>query len=120
MTEKFGQTVNGKGKLISRVLYEVTDKLKRQLSEMEYFAMSDYATMPDDYPEKLPYAPLTNLGCESEFAKLDNKVKFSDGMTKVSIHSKKNIVATNGLLVDTEFLNKRESEKRMIWTWGRN
>ena len=24
---------------------------------------------------KLAYAPLTNLGCESEFAKLDNRIK---------------------------------------------
>ena len=27
--------------------------------------------------EKLKYAPLTNLGCESEFAKLDNRIVMS-------------------------------------------
>lgn len=115
---KFGQTATGKGKLIGRVLDEVTDTLKRQLSEMDYFEVGDVVSMPDEV--KLQYAPLTNLGCESEFAKLDNRVRVSGGMTSVSTHSKKNIVATNGLLVDSGFLNKTESEKKLKWKWGRN
>ena len=46
-------------------------------------------SMPDE--EKLQYAPLTNLGCESEFAKLDNRVRVAGGMTSVSTHSKKTL-----------------------------
>ncbi len=47
-------------------------------------------------------------------------VRVSGGMTSVSTHSKKNIVATNDLLVDSEFLNKTESKKKLKWIWGRN
>ena len=84
--------------------------MKRQLSVMDYFEVGDVASMPDEV--KLQYAPLTNLGCESEFAKLDNRVRVFGRITSVSTHSKKNIVATNGLLVDSEFLNKTKSEKK--------
>ena len=95
------------------MLDEVTDTLKRQLSEMDYFEVGDVVSMPDEV--KLQYAPVTNLGCESEFAKLDNRVRVSGGIISVSTHSKKNIVATNGLLVDSGFLNKTESEKKLKW-----
>ena len=78
--------------------------------------MGDVASMPDKV--KLQCAPLTNLSCKSEFAKLDNSVSVSGGMTSVSTHSKKNIVATNGLLVDSEFLNKTELEKKIEMEMG--
>jgi hypothetical protein len=63
---KFGQIVTGKRKLIGRVLEEVTDTLKRQLYKMDYLEVGDVGPMPDEV--KLLFAPLTNLGCESEFA----------------------------------------------------
>jgi hypothetical protein len=71
---KFGQTVTGKAKLMGRVLEEVIDTLKRQLSEMDYFEVGDVASIPDEV--KLQYAPITNLGCDSKFAKLDNSQSF--------------------------------------------
>ena len=70
--------------------------------------------------EKLQYAPLTNLGCESEFAKFDNRIKVSGGSTSISTHSMKNIVVTNGLLIDPDFVNKPELERRQRWKWARN
>ena len=64
-------------------------------------------------------APLTNLGCESEFLKFDNRVKATCGSTSVSTHSKKNIIATNKLLVTSDFTDKSINEKRVEWAWAR-
>ena len=71
------------------MLYEVLDTLERQLSEMEYFNTEE---VDPEFEEKLQNASLTNLVCESEFAKLDNRIKVSGGSASVSTFSKKNAV----------------------------
>ena len=38
---------------------------------------------------KLDYIPLTNSGCESEFAKLDNRIKITGRTTSVQTLKKK-------------------------------
>ncbi|KAK6194846.1 hypothetical protein SNE40_000386 [Patella caerulea] len=78
----------------------------------------DVQVIPD--LNKLEFAPLTNLGCESQFAKLDNRVRYSGGMTCIATHSKKNIVATNGLLVSDQFLAMDDVEKKRKWKWARS
>ena len=61
---------------------------------------------------KLEYAPLTNLGGESEFAKLDVCIAASGGSTTVQMYSRKNIVTTNRLLTDTSFSELGSTEKQ--------
>lgn len=119
--ETLSKTVECKDKLISAVLDEVVVSLKRQLSEMSYFReiTGEKLDSPLPDPEKLKYAPMTNLGCEGEFAKLDNRVKISGGSTSVDTHSRKNIVSTNGLLVDTSFVELSSNEKKRQWKWAR-
>ena len=85
---------------------------------MEYFSDDAGKDMTMDI-EKLQLAPMTNLGCESEFAKLDNRVRSSGGMTTIKSHSIKNIIATNGLLVDSEFTAMDEQERKRRWKWAR-
>ena len=104
---------NEKDLLYSAVLDEVLDTLERQLSQMSFFTTEDMAS------EKLKYAPLTNSGCESEFAKLDNKLKVSGGTTPLETLSRKNIVSTNSLLVDPSFTELSTEEKKAQWKWGR-
>ena len=53
--------------------------------------------------EKMTYAPMANLGCEAEFAKLDNRLKVTGDTLPVETLSRKNVVATNALLVDSSF-----------------
>lgn len=60
---------------------------------------------------KLEYAPLTNLGCEGEFAKLDNRLKIRGGSTSVQMLSRKNVIKTNSLLVDSEFTELSDTER---------
>ena len=112
----FKKTATGKGKLIGAVMEETVETLKRQLNEMDYF---DDEVNSEIDQEKLKFAPLTNLGCESEFAKLDNRVKISGGSTSIRTHSMKTIVATNRLLVSSDFLEKTDAEKRQQWKWAR-
>lgn len=69
--------------------------------------------------EALKAAPLTNLGCESEFAKFDNRIRASGGSTSIETLSKKNIIFTNKYLVNSEFNDKTEGEKRQQWSWAR-
>ena len=52
---------------------------------------------------KLQHGLLTNLGCESEFAKLDICVVASGGLTTVQTHSHKHFVTKNCLFADPSF-----------------
>ena len=65
---------------------------------------------------------LTNLGYESEYAKLDNRKSFSGGSTSIATHSRKNIVATKkkGFLDDSSFTEIRNFDKTQKRKWGKN
>jgi len=102
----------GKWKLLAAVLNEVLDTLERRLFEMEYFNTEE---VDPEFEERLQKAALTNLGCESALAKLDNKIKVSGGSASVSTFSKKNVVVTNGLLVDSSFCDQPEDERKGRW-----
>ena len=101
------------------VLDEVIETLERQLSEIEFFQNSDEAGPAKSDVSKLEYAPLTNLGCESEFAKLDVRIAVSGGSTAVQTHSCKNMVTTNLLLTDPSFSKLGSTEKQQKWKWAR-
>ena len=62
---------NGKYSLLTAALSEVIKTLHRQLEEMNFFVEILCQTIQpqqtDEY--KMKYAPLTNLGCESEICK---------------------------------------------------
>lgn len=113
----------GETKLLGAVVEEVIISLRRQLSATSFFnsvpgCQSKYEEQPD--LEKLKKAPLTNLGCEGQFAKFDNRVKVGGGSSSVETLSKKNIVSTNSLLTDDSFTFLSESERREQWKWARN
>ena len=100
--------------LYKSVLAEVVDTVERQLAEMQFFTDPQYEN------EKIKYAPLTNSGCESEFAKLDNRLKIAGGTTSVNTLSMKNIVSTNSLLTEPNFVEMPVEDKKMCWKWGRS
>ena len=75
----------------SRLYGAVIDTLERQLSEMAFFQSDETrATVVDE--TKMKFAPVTNLGCDAEFAKLDVCIVASGGLTSVQTHSCKNII----------------------------
>ena len=65
--DKASDADDGQSRLYEVVLEEVIETLERQLSEMDFFQNSDEAGPANSDVSKLEYAPLTNLGCESEF-----------------------------------------------------
>ena len=113
---------DGERKLLATVLGEVSESLRRQLSATSFFntvpgCSADSDSQPD--LDKLRRAPLTNIGCEGEFAKLDNRLKVTGGSTSVETLSRKNIVATNKLLTNSKFDDKTAEERRTDWKWAR-
>ena len=77
--------------LLSSVLDEVVDTVQRQLEEMTYFYEEESIT--EETETKLKHAPLTNLGAETKFAKLNNRLMVSGGTTSIDILSRKYIVS---------------------------
>ena len=107
---------NGLEKLEAACLGEVIESVERQINMVPYLR-KEAANNVDTI--KLDSAPLTNLGCESEFSKCDHRVKVTGGSTSIQTHSKKNIVVTNGLLVDSAFQKLPAHEKKQEWSWAR-
>ena len=101
--------------LLSSVLDEVVDTVQRQLEEMRYFYEEESIT--EETETKLKHAP--NLGAETKFAKLNNRLMVSGGTTSIDTLSRKDIVATNALLVDSSFTELSSDEKKKRWKWGR-
>ena len=106
---------SGKDKFKAAVIEEIIDTVKNQMSKTEYFTRSN-----DEDREKMKHAPLTNLGCESEFSKLDHRIKASGGSTSIQTLSRKNMVVSSGILVNSEFECKTTDEWKLKWSWARD
>ena len=66
----------------------MVDTLEKQLSEMAYLqSYETRATVVDE--AKMKFAPVTNLGCDAEFAKLDVRIVASGRSTSVQTYSRK-------------------------------
>jgi hypothetical protein len=117
LEKKFAATSTGKGRLIAACVTEIIESVRRQLGAMSFFVDSDISK---DFERKLNLAPVTNLGCESCFAELDNRVKVTGGSASVKSHSQKMIVSTNGLLKDTSFTDLSVDDKMSRWHWARS
>ena len=95
------------------MIVEITTGIERQLSSMDYF--------DDDAGENelLQFAPLTNLGCESEVAALDVRLKVSGGTTTIQTLSNKTVVKTNKYLEHKDLLDLSPGEKALAWRIAR-
>ena len=69
---------------------------------------------------KIINAPVSNLGCESEIAWLDNRLKISGGTTTVPTLSNKNVICTNKYLVSDDFLSQTVEDRKKQWKWARS
>ena len=105
-------------KLLKAILQESHETLQRQLSCMSFFQSAENSNKESDY-SKLMFAPISNLGCESEIAWLDNRLKFSGGSTSVSTISNKKVIHTNKAIT-SELFPDDESERRKKWKWARS
>jgi len=113
----------GVGRMHAKVYSEVVTSITRQLSCMPYF---DEGVEDDDYEERnmveeqMRWAPLTNLGCESKMAWLDNRIKVSGGSTSVQTLSEKSIVKHNEYFSNPDFDGLSSQSKLALWRFGRS
>ena len=62
---------------------------------------------------KIAHTPLTNLGCESEFVKLDNRIKICGGTISMqAIYIRRSVVTTNDCLLKSDFLDLPINDKK--------
>ena len=74
--------------LLASAASNIKVAMERQLEYVDYYTQ-DEEDQSVSTLQKLKYAPLTNRGCETQFADLDNFVKKFGGTATVSILSDK-------------------------------
>lgn len=100
--------------LRAKAIVEVITNVERQLSSMSYFEEGA------DENEMLKFAPLTNLGCESQMASLDNRLKVSGGTTCIQTLSNKAVVKSNRYLEHEDFVGLSPGERKLLWITGKS
>ena len=106
-------------KLRGKCAKNVKEALQNQLSMSAFFLDDGNSEeKPDD--KTLEKAPLTNLGCESEFGFVTNDFKEEGGSTSLATISDKHIVARNKLFEKERFTNLSKKEKQRRYKWARN
>ena len=106
-------------KMHARCLTEVIDSLKRQMSVVKFLSEPEENIDPVVLA-KMVAAPLGNLGCESNFARLDNRLKTCGGSASLETPSMKAVIHQNGYFSSEEF-KAMGLEKRMeVWDWAKN
>ena len=113
----------GVGRMHSRVYSEIVTAITRQLSCMPYFEDGEDDDADEErtiVEEQMRWAPLTNLGCESKMAWLDNRIKVSGGSTSAQTLPEKSIIAHNKYLSSPDFDGLSEDRKLELWRFGRS
>ena len=106
-------------KLYAACVTEVVDALKRQMSVVKFF-VENHENMDPAVLEKMKGAALGNLGCESNFARLDNRLKTCGGAPSLSTLSMKAVVHQNGYFSSKEFKEMGVAERMELWEWAKN
>ena len=113
--------MSGSGLLEAEVCSKVKDSLKKQLDYMKYYRED---TADDDLSEetlsKLDQAPLTNSGCESNFAQFDLECKRGSGQTTLNTMSNRNMIKTNQYFSTEEWVKLAPELKRKAWKDARS
>lgn len=64
---------------------------------------------------KMKYGPLTNLGCESEMARLDNRIQVSGGNAPVETLQKCRIIEKNDLFSQDSWKDLSSEEEKSFF-----
>ena len=105
---------SGVGQLKFNAAKQIAEAIEQQLQKMKLFTDES-----EDDP-LLPQTPLTNLGCESEFAHLDNDLKKAGGSTTLHTIFNKYIVAQTKLFLKAKWTSLSETEKQKKWKWAKS
>ena len=112
--------------LLSSVASNIRVAMLRQLEYVDFYKQdeaedvnADMGSSTPSSTEKLKFAPLTNSGCESQFADLDNSVKKFGGTANVGTLSNKHVVRKNNLFETEGWKTMNLQEKKSKFAWAR-
>ena len=101
---------------------KIKKRWERQLSTMMCYRDEDYEKISQETVGKMKQANvLTNSGCESHFADLDNMIQTSaGGSSNLETFSQRHVIAKNKYLVSEDWKQLSAQEKRAKFRWARN
>ena len=113
--------MSGSELLEAEISAKVHESLRNQLNYMKYYREdSESDPISDSVLKKLEQSPLTNSGCESNFAQLDLECRRGSGQTTLQTMSNRNMVKTNQYF-NTEAWKQMEKElKNKAWNDARS
>lgn len=111
--------MSGKDLLKAKVAGNIAGAISHQLGYMKYFNEEEDDLSPDIL-EKLDSAPLTNDGCESHFAHLDQDCRRSGGQTKLETLSNRHISKMNKYFESDEWLAMSDELRKNKWKDARS
>lgn len=114
--------MKGQERLQAESYGKIKEGWERQLSTMLFYREQDSGQVPDQTLDKMRQANvLTNSGCESHFADLDNMIKSSaGGNSNLETFSQRHVIAKNKYLVSENWMKMSEKEKRSKFRWARS
>ena len=102
--------------MLASVADNVRIAVERQLNYVDFYTKETDAATNE---EKMGLAPLTNSGCESQFAELDNAVNRFGGAANVTTLSNKHVIRKNRYFESEEWKSSDIGEKKKKLAWAR-
>ena len=115
-------TMSGSQLLEAEIFAKVYDSLKKQLDYMQFYKEDTEASdLSEITLKKMEEAPLTNSGCESNFAQLDLEFRrVGGGQTTLQTMSNRHIVKTNKNFNTEDWKNMESKLKNKAWKDARS
>ena len=111
--------MSGPELLEAEVCSKVWSSLKHQLDYMKFYR-EDSIEISDETLKKMDRAPLTNSGCESNFAQLDLECKRGSGQTTLQTMSNRHLVKTNRYFDSPDWEKMAPELKGKAWKEARS
>ena len=114
--------MSGQQRLQAEAYGKIKEGWERQLSTVQFYRKEDAEHLSQEVLDKLNQANvLTNSGCESHFADLDNMIKSSaGGNSNLETFSQRHVIAKNKYLESENWVKMSEKEKRATFRWARS
>ena len=109
--------MTGSELLKASVAENILNGLKHQLDYMKFFKDE---SVPQKILDKIDESPLTNSGCESNFAHLDLECRRGSGQTKLQTMSDRHIVKGNNYFDTDEWKSMCPELKAKEWKYARS
>jgi hypothetical protein len=106
--------------LTAKGAHNIKAAMEHQMEYMPYLKKNVEGPENETLSEKMQYAPISNLGAESDFAKVGNALKRSGGSTSLETISNRHLISENKLFQRENWNTKSDEEKNKKWNWARN